>query len=95
MKINTINSGIFLFILLKIKYGKNYAYILISDEMAEMSGLVTLNKMKEIDNFNIPVIVMLDSNKENIKKHYIEDGFNDYILLSDINNEIKRIIEKY
>ena len=38
---------------------------------------------------------MLDSNKENIKKHYIEDGFNDYILLSDINNEIKRIIEKY
>ena len=79
----------------KIKFGKKYDYILISDEMAEMSGLVTLNKMKEIDNFNIPVIVILDSNKENIKKHYIEDGFNDYILLSDINNEIKRIIEKY
>ena len=29
MKINTINSGIFLFILLKIKYGKNQEFKII------------------------------------------------------------------
>ena len=37
---------------------------------------------------------MLDEGKEHIKNHYIKDGFIDYILKSDIKNEINRIIKK-
>ena len=79
----------------RIKSGKKYDYIIIEDDMKEMSGYETLKRLKEINKFNVPSIVILDSNKENIKKHYIEDGFNDYILTSDLRNELKRIIEKY
>ena len=79
----------------RIKSGKKYDYIIIEDDMKEMSGYETLKRLKRISRFNVPCIVILDSNKENIKKHYIEDGFNDYILTSDLRNELKRIIEKY
>ena len=30
-----------------------------------------------------------------IKEHFIEDGFSDYILISNLENELDRIIEKY
>lgn len=79
----------------RIKSGKKYDYIIIEDDMKEMSGYETLKKLKEISKFNIPCIVVLDSNKENIKKHYLDDGFSDYILTSDLRNELKRIMEKY
>ena len=79
----------------KIKLGKKYDYILVSDEMNEMSGLSCLKGMQKIDNFNIPMIVMLGSDKDKIKKHYLEDGFSDYLLLDDIDNELNKIINKY
>lgn len=79
----------------RIKSGKKYDYIIIEDDMKEMSGYETLKKLKEISKFNVPCIVVLDSNKENIKKHYLDDGFSDYILTSDLRNELKRIMEKY
>ncbi len=79
----------------KIKLGKKYDYILVSDEMNEMSGLSCLKGMQKIDNFNIPMIVMLGSDKDKIKKHYLEDGFSDYLLIDDIDNELNKIINKY
>ena len=79
----------------KIKSGKKYDFILIEDEMKEMSGFMTYKGMKEIEGFNIPVIIMLKEDKENIKNHYLEDGFNDYIILNNIDSELDRIIERY
>ena len=79
----------------RIKSGKNYDYIIIQDDMKEISGYETLKRLKTIDNFNIPCIVMLNSSKDKIKEHYLKDGFSDYILIDDLRNEIKRIIEKY
>lgn len=78
----------------RIKEGKNYDYLFIQDEMKEMSGLMTLKGIKEV-NERATGIIMLDKDKEHIKKHYLEDGFIDYLLLDDFDNEIKRIIEKY
>ena len=79
----------------RIKSGKNYDYIIIQDDMKEISGYETLKRLKTIDNFSIPCIVMLNSSKNKIKEHYLKDGFSDYILIDDLRNEIKRIIEKY
>ena len=79
----------------KIKAGKKYNYILVDDEMAEMSGLDTLNKLKNIHDFNIPVIIMLNVEKEKLKNHYLEDGFTDYLIKNNLNSELLRIIEKY
>ncbi len=79
----------------KIKSGKKYDYILIEDEMKEITGFMTLEGMKEIKNFNIPAIIMLKDDKEHIKSHYLEDGFSDYLLISNLDNELDRINEKF
>ena len=79
----------------KIKSGKKYDFIIVQDDMKEMSGYTTLKEMQKINKFNIPVIVMLDSNKVNIKEHYIEDGFEDYILLDNFTEELNRVLNKY
>lgn len=79
----------------RIKSGKKYDYIVLEDDMKEMSGYTTLKEMKKINKFNTPVIVMLDKNKEQIKEHYIKDGFKDYILLDKFSEEVDRIINKY
>ena len=89
---NSVMSGIDAIDL--IKSGENYNLIIIDDEMKPISGLETLKRLRK-ENINIPAIIMLDEGKEHIKNHYIKDGFTDYILKSDIKNEIKRIINKY
>ena len=79
----------------RIKSGKKYDYIIIEDDMKEISGYETLKGLKNINKFNTPCIVMLNNNKEQIKEHYIKDGFSDYIMINDLKNELKRIIDKY
>lgn len=72
-----------------------YDLILMGDEMSPKTGLNTLQELQKINKFKTPVIIMLDKNKEAIKHHYINDGFKDYILKSDLNKELDRIIKKY
>lgn len=79
----------------RIKSGKKYDYIIVEDNMKEMSGYTTLKELKKLNEFDIPVIVILDSSKEEIKEHYIEDGFKDYILLDNFSKELDKIINKY
>lgn len=79
----------------KIKNNQKFDYILVEDEMKEMSGFMTMKGMKEIKNFKTPIIVMLQEDKEKLKKHFIEDGFTDYLLINNIESELERIIEKY
>ena len=78
----------------KIKSHKKYDFILISDEMKEVSGLSTLKEMQKIKGFSSPCIVMLNESKKGLAKHYIEDGFSDYIINEDIDS-LNKIIEKY
>lgn len=79
----------------RIKAGKKYDFILLSDEMKEMSGLTTLQEIQKNDEINAPMIVMLKGDKENIKEHYLNDGFTDYLLIDNFESEISRIIDKY
>ena len=79
----------------RIKSGKKYDFILVEDEMKEMSGFMTFKGMKEIKNFNTPTIIMLKEDKDKIKEHYLEDGFKDYLLINKIDSELDRIIEKF
>ena len=79
----------------RLKAGKSYDYILIEDEMKEMSGLATLQEMQKLNNFKIPTIIMLHEDKERIAKAYISDGFSDYLVIDRLDEELKRIIDKY
>ena len=79
----------------KIRSGEKYNLIIIDDEMKPDNALPTLQKLKELKKFNVPVIVMLEKEKDFIKHHYVKDGFTDYILKDNLNKEINRIIDKY
>ena len=79
----------------RIKSGKKYDYIIIEDDMKEINGYETIKKLKNLKEFKIPCIVLLNENKEKIKKYYIKDGYSDYILTRELRNELKRIIDKY
>ena len=77
----------------QIKKHEKYSLIILFDEM-EPSGLEVLKSLKKKRGFKIPTVILLDKSKESIKEHYIKDGFTDYLLLSNINEEIKKL-DKY
>ena len=79
----------------RLKSGKKFDFIIVDDEMKEMSGFMTMKGMQKLEGFKTPIIIMLDEDKEHIKEHYLEDGFKDYILISNIDSDLNRIIEKY
>lgn len=76
----------------KIKSGKKYKYIIIDDSI-EKRALPILYELKNINNFKTPVIVILNEDTNSIKKHFLEDGFSDYILKNNIKEDIERIFK--
>ena len=73
---------------------KNWDVVL-KDEMKPDSGYTILKELQKIKKFDIPVIITIKKDKEFIKEHFIEDGFKDCILEENIEEEIKRVCEKY
>ena len=60
---------------------KNNTYDLIFMDimMPEMDGVETFEKLKEIKDFNIPVITLTADAEPNSKEKYLSLGFSDYI----------------
>lgn len=80
----------------RIKDGEKFDLIILEDDMKPLSAFAILGKLQEIKrNLKTPVVVMLKKDKETIKKHYIEDGFDNYLLKENLDNEFDRIIKKY
>ena len=78
----------------KIRASEKYDYIILDDDTVKGSAKSTLDDLKSIKGFDIPVIVMLDKNKKMIKEKYKEIGFSDYILKDDIEESINEFIKK-
>lgn len=79
----------------KIKMKEKYDLIIVDDELRSLNALPLLQELKKDKNFKIPVVVMLEKNKEFMKSQYIKDGFDDYLLKNDLEDEVKRIYQKY
>ena len=75
----------------KIKTRNRYDLILIDEELNMMTGAELLKYLKEIRNFNIPVILLSKDNKYEYNEEYLKMGFND-ILIKPIKKEV--LIEK-
>ncbi len=74
----------------KIRNKQEYKYILIDDNI-DTRSLPILNKLKTLNN-KIPVIVILDKDTSVIKKQFLKDGFSDYLLKSNIESDIKKLL---
>ena len=77
----------------QIKKHEKYDLIILFDDM-KPSGIEVLKSLKEIKGYKTPTVVLLEDNKISIKEHYIKDGFSAYLLLSNINEEVKKL-DKY
>jgi len=78
----------------KLEENYNFDLIILDDETNTYSALNILEELKKFDNFNIPVVVMINDNKETIRKHYLKDGFTDVIRKSNLKEELDRILNR-
>jgi len=76
----------------RVRIKESFSYIII-DDMLDKRALEILKELKKDKKFQIPVIIMLDKDTEFIKEHFIKDGFCDYILKSDLAEEVNRIFK--
>ena len=79
----------------KIENGEVYDIIFMDIMMPKMSGVEAFKKLKQLDNFNIPVIALTADAMEGSFNKYMEVGFNDCITkpinkerLNDVLNNI-------
>ena len=79
----------------KIASNIKYDLILLDDETSTYSALEVLKELKKNKKFNIPVVVMINDNKEFIRLHYLQDGFADCIMKSKLESEINRIMKRF
>ena len=63
--------------------------------MPRMSGVETLQKLKENPNFSIPVIALTANAISGMKEKYLSEGFDDYLSKPIDKKELERVILKY
>ena len=74
----------------KVSSGKVYDLILM---MPNMSGETALKKLKENENFNIPVIALTADAVAGAKEKYVSEGFIDYIAKPFSRDQIKEKLD--
>ncbi len=79
----------------KIKNKESYDIILMDDMMPKMSGTETLQKLKEIEDFHIPVISLTANAISGMREKYLNLGFNDYLSKPIEKTELNRILTKF
>lgn len=76
----------------RIRLKQKFSYIILDDEL-DIRAYEVLKELKKDSKFKIPVIIMIDKDVEFIKDHFVDDGFSDYIIKSDLKNELDRIFK--
>lgn len=77
-----------------LKNNKEFKLILVSNKINLMSGYEFMQKIK-YNNIKVPIVIMLNKNENELAKHFIKDGFNDCLILENLEEEMKRLIKKY
>lgn len=78
-----------------IKENNVYDLILLDQMMPSMDGSTTLTKLREIKNFNTPVVVLTADAIMGRKELYLEEGFDDYISKPIDKKELSRVLSKF
>ena len=61
--------------------------------MPKMSGVQTLQKLKELPNYNIPTVALTANALSGMREQYIAKGFDDY--LAKPIEKLDKILAKY
>lgn len=90
-KIISVNSG---FLCLEKVKSEKFDVILLDGMMPKMNGTETLKKLKEIDGFNTPVVILTANAITGMREKYIKDGFDDYLAKPIEKEELIRVMNK-
>ena len=78
----------------KVKSGTKYDIILLDDQMPGMNGGQTLEELKKIEGFNIPVVALTANALTGMREKYIGMGFNDYLAKPLEKIQIVKVLNK-
>ena len=78
-----------------IESGRTFDLILLDQMMPEISGVETLHKLKEIEGFTIPVVVLTADAIVGKKEEYLSLGFDDYLSKPIDTEELSKVLKKY
>ena len=74
-----------------IQSGAVFDIILMDDMMPKMSGVETFHKLKEIEGFNQPVVILTANAITGMKEKYLKEGFEDYLAKPIEKDELIRV----
>ena len=77
----------------KIKDNNTYDLILMDIMMPKMGGVETLKKLKQIDNFDTPVVALTADAIEGKANKYLEVGFNAYLSKPIDKIELNKVLD--
>ena len=78
-----------------IKEQNNFDLILMDQMMPGLDGISTMNKLKELEGFNTPIVVLTADAMEGQKEKYLANGFADYISKPIDKSELSRVLKKF
>ncbi len=79
----------------KIKTNNKYDLIFLDDMMPKMNGVTTLNELKKIEGFNIPVVILTANAISGMREKYIKEGFDEYLAKPIERNKLNSILKKF
>mgnify|MGYP003305228884 CR=1 FL=1 len=77
-----------------IKGGNSYDIILLDDMMPKLSGVETLKELKNIPNFNIPVVALTANALTGMKEKYLNEGFTSYLAKPIDKDELIKVLNE-
>ena len=78
-----------------IEEQNDFDLILLDQMMPNMDGVETLKRLKQINDFNTPVVALTADAIKGSKEKYINDGFDDYISKPIEKKELSRVLKKF
>ena len=78
----------------KVRVNK-YDIILLDEDLAQITGIELMGKIKEIRNFKTPVILLTKDNSYEYNEEYFKVGFSDYLLKPIKKELLLEKIDKY
>lgn len=80
---------------LELAENQTFDLILMDIMMPKMNGVETLNKLKKIDGFDVPVVALTADAIEGQDEKYINAGFDDYLSKPIDRYQLNKVINKY
>lgn len=93
VEIETVDNG--MNAISKIKNNEHYDIILMDDMMPKLSGSETLQELKKIGDFKIPVVALTANAISGMREKYLSIGFQDYLSKPIDKLELNRVLTKF